>query len=330
MSAYQGRAYSDAEVAAAIEEHAPWLTMADGSDASAEAAAAVLAAERADGAGDAEAAETAETQSDRLASAEEAAAAAAEMAGLTAAQQAAVAGAVEALLSGEVVAWFDGRAEVGARALGSRSMLADPRRAEMHEKVNRIKRREMFRPLAPSVLAEHAQEWFDGVPVRCEPHRPSFFEDSSNRSRRHLHSPPPSRRRFFSFSLSLFVAGLGGRRLSVHVDHRQHARGHARAHPRRYTRRWLGEAAGGSAPPSRHVFMPLPALLHALIPPPTVRSTQTVDKDDAPLYHALIFAFFLAAGVPLVLNTSYNSAVRPTPGSSNPRSFTSSAPLALS
>ena len=84
------------------------------------------------------------------------------------------------------------------------------------------------------------------------------------------------------------------------------------------------------------VVLPLPPatcscpLSSLLIPPPTLRSTQTVDKDDAPLYHALIFAFFLAAGVPLVLNTSYNSAVRPTPGSSNPRSFTSSAPLALS
>lgn len=167
MSAYQGRAYSDAEVAAAIEELSPWLQMADGSDASAEAAAALLSAERerADTTA-ASKAEAVESESDRLSSAAEAAATVAEMAGLTAAQQAAVAGAVEALLAGEVVAWFDGRAEVGARALGSRSMLADPRRAEMHEVVNRIKRREMFRPLAPSVLAEHAQEWFDGVPVR--------------------------------------------------------------------------------------------------------------------------------------------------------------------
>ena len=62
---------------------------------------------------------------------------------------AAVAAAVEALVRGEVICWFDGRAEVGARALGSRCILADPRRRDMHARVNEVKRREMFRPNQP-------------------------------------------------------------------------------------------------------------------------------------------------------------------------------------
>lgn len=66
-----------------------------------------------------------------------------------------------ALQAGETVAWFQGRAEVGPRALGSRSILADPREQEMIDHLNQVKARERFRPFAPSVLAEHASEWFD-------------------------------------------------------------------------------------------------------------------------------------------------------------------------
>ncbi len=67
----------------------------------------------------------------------------------------------EALVRGDVVGWFQGRAEWGPRALGQRSILADPRRADARELLNvRIKRRERFRPFAPSVLAEHLAEWF--------------------------------------------------------------------------------------------------------------------------------------------------------------------------
>lgn len=67
------------------------------------------------------------------------------------------------LADGKVVGWFQGRAEAGPRALGARSILADPRRAEMRDVVNdRVKRREWFRPFAPSVLHERGHEWFDG------------------------------------------------------------------------------------------------------------------------------------------------------------------------
>lgn len=66
------------------------------------------------------------------------------------------------LESGDVVGWFQGRMEFGPRALGCRSILADPRHPDMQQVVNeRIKFRESFRPFAPSVLQEHVHEWFD-------------------------------------------------------------------------------------------------------------------------------------------------------------------------
>ncbi len=69
---------------------------------------------------------------------------------------------VESLVQGQVVGWFQGRFEWGPRALGNRSILADPRRSEMKNVVNtKIKYREPFRPFAPVVLTECAQEYFD-------------------------------------------------------------------------------------------------------------------------------------------------------------------------
>jgi carbamoyltransferase len=63
---------------------------------------------------------------------------------------------------GNVVGWFQGRMEWGPRALGNRSILADPRRADMKEILNaRIKHREPFRPFAPSILAESTGDYFD-------------------------------------------------------------------------------------------------------------------------------------------------------------------------
>lgn len=66
------------------------------------------------------------------------------------------------LAAGKVVGWFHGRMEYGPRALGARSILGDPRSPEMQSVMNRkIKFRESFRPFAPSVLEEHADDWFD-------------------------------------------------------------------------------------------------------------------------------------------------------------------------
>jgi len=74
-----------------------------------------------------------------------------------------IADAVAAVLADNgVVAWFQGRSEFGPRALGHRSLLADPRRPENLEKLNDIKGREQFRPVAPMVLAERAAEIFEG------------------------------------------------------------------------------------------------------------------------------------------------------------------------
>jgi carbamoyltransferase len=68
----------------------------------------------------------------------------------------------ERIDEGDVVGWFQGRMEFGPRALGNRSIVADPRRADMKEVLNaRIKQREAFRPFAPSVLAERVGDWFE-------------------------------------------------------------------------------------------------------------------------------------------------------------------------
>jgi len=67
-----------------------------------------------------------------------------------------------ALASGEIVGWFQGRSEWGPRALGNRSILVDPRRAEMKDVLNgRVKRREPFRPFAPSILEERVSDYFE-------------------------------------------------------------------------------------------------------------------------------------------------------------------------
>ena len=66
------------------------------------------------------------------------------------------------MLEGKVVGWFQGKMEFGARALGSRTLLADPRRSDMRDIINlRIKFRERFRPFAPSILEEFVSEWFE-------------------------------------------------------------------------------------------------------------------------------------------------------------------------
>ena len=69
----------------------------------------------------------------------------------------------QVLSDGQVIGWFQGRSEFGPRALGNRSILADPRNAEMKDQLNkRVKFRQAFRPFAPIVLAERAKEIFEG------------------------------------------------------------------------------------------------------------------------------------------------------------------------
>ncbi|MEY4702677.1 MAG: hypothetical protein RIR96_574 [Bacteroidota bacterium] len=69
----------------------------------------------------------------------------------------------DCIINGGVVGWMQGRSEFGPRALGGRSILADPRRNDAKEILNlKIKRRESFRPFAPSILKEFAQDYFEG------------------------------------------------------------------------------------------------------------------------------------------------------------------------
>ena len=78
----------------------------------------------------------------------------------------------QAIAEGKVIGWFQGRLEWGPRALGNRSILGDPRRADMKDILNlKIKRRESFRPFAPSILREAVKDWFetdDDVPFMMQ------------------------------------------------------------------------------------------------------------------------------------------------------------------
>ena len=80
--------------------------------------------------------------------------------------------AAQSIANGHVIGWFQGRMEWGPRALGNRSILCDPRRADMKDVLNiKIKRRESFRPFAPSILRESVSEWFeidDDVPFMMQ------------------------------------------------------------------------------------------------------------------------------------------------------------------
>lgn len=139
----------------------------------------------------------------------------------------------EALADNLIVGWFQGRAEFGPRALGNRSLLADPRHAANLERMNNVKGREQFRPVAPMVLAERASEIFSGGPL-----------------------PSP---------YMLFVH-------DVHPDWRQR----------------------------------IPAVTHV---DGTAR-IQTVDA-STPRLHRMIGEFASRTGIPVVVNTSFNTAGRP-------------------
>jgi carbamoyltransferase len=139
----------------------------------------------------------------------------------------------EVLADDGVVAWFQGASEYGPRALGHRSLLADPRRADNIERLNDVKGREQFRPVAPMVLEERAAELFDG--------------------------PLPSPYMLFTH----------------------------RVRPE-----WLER---------------IPAVVHV---DGTAR-IQTVDASAEPLMARCLAAFERRTGVPVVVNTSLNTAGRP-------------------
>lgn len=140
----------------------------------------------------------------------------------------------DALAKNQLIGWFQGRAEFGPRALGGRSLLADPRHPSNLERLNAVKGREQFRPVAPMVLAERAAEIFTRGPL-----------------------PSP---------YMLFVHDVA--------------------------ESWRGR---------------IPAVTHV---DGTAR-IQTVDKTEDPRLHATISRFAEQTGVPVVVNTSFNTAGRP-------------------
>ncbi|MGC4773590.1 carbamoyltransferase family protein [Micromonospora sp. DT44] len=145
-----------------------------------------------------------------------------------------IAGAVARLLAdNHIVAWFQGRSEFGPRALGHRSLLANPTYPENLQRLNNVKGREQFRPVAPMVLENHAAAIFEG-PL------PSPYMLFTHRVR------PEWREKIAA---------------SVHVD------GTARI--------------------------------------------QTISSEDEPLVAQMLEKFYGLTGIPVVINTSYNTAGRP-------------------
>ena len=68
------------------------------------------------------------------------------------------------VFSNKVIAWYEGKSEVGPRALGHRSLVSNPTYKDNWKRVNKIKQREWWRPFAPSVLEEEADKWFENMP----------------------------------------------------------------------------------------------------------------------------------------------------------------------
>jgi len=134
--------------------------------------------------------------------------------------------------SAGVVAWFYGRSEAGPRALGHRSILADPRRSGLVDFINnKVKGRESFRPFAPSVLAEEVNGWFDDVKFNSSPY------------------------------------------MSITAMVKEEKRSQ------------------------------IPAVTHV----DGSSRLQTISEEDEPIYHRLINSFFKQTGVPMLLNTSFNT-----------------------
>jgi carbamoyltransferase len=141
------------------------------------------------------------------------------------------------LAENKIVGWFQGRMEFGPRALGARSILASPLQAEMQQRLNQIKDREDFRPVAPAVLEEQAGAWF-----------------SRGRQQR-LRAP---------FMLFVYDVAAGRERQIPAV---RHVDGTARV--------------------------------------------QTVNRQQNPLYYQLLSEFGALTGVPVLINTSFNTRGEP-------------------
>jgi carbamoyltransferase len=145
--------------------------------------------------------------------------------------------AAQSICEGRILGWFQGRSELGPRALGQRSIIADPRRPDMKDLLNsRVKFREGSRPYAPVVLLEHAATWFETTPELAE---------------------SPYMLRVMNFR----------------PEYRDR----------------------------------VPAVVHA----DGTGRVQTVTADENGRLHALVSAFYRQTGVPILLNTSFNTSGSP-------------------
>ena len=153
------------------------------------------------------------------------------------------------LAAGQFVGWFQGRMEFGPRALGARSILADPRSPTVQRTLNlNVKYRESFRPFAPSVLREEVANWFE------------------------LDGDSP---------YMLLVADVAASRRIATTAERQALSGFDRLNAPRST---------------------IPAVTHV----DDSARIQTVHADTHPRYHALLEAFRVRTGCPVLVNTSFN------------------------
>jgi carbamoyltransferase len=133
----------------------------------------------------------------------------------------------DALIEGSAVGWFQGRMEFGPRALGNRSILADPRSPTMQRTLNlRVKHRESFRPFAPAILAEDVSEWF-----KCDRASPyMLFVVEVEESRRNYISPEEEAAQFGIDKLKLIRSEIPA---VTHVDYSARIQTvHAETNPR--------------------------------------------------------------------------------------------------
>jgi carbamoyltransferase len=83
------------------------------------------------------------------------------------------------LANNKIIGWFQGRMEIGPRALGNRSILANPKPKNMWKKINKLKEREMWRPLAPSIIQEHINDYLDDA--KLSPFMLKSFQVNKNK-----------------------------------------------------------------------------------------------------------------------------------------------------
>ena len=142
------------------------------------------------------------------------------------------------LANGKVLGWFQGRGEIGPRALGHRSILIDPRLPNARERLNRIKRREAYRPFGASVLDEHFDAHFSGAAdefmmYACRVHDPALASiahvDGSSRVQRVTERHPLLRlllQRFHALSgcpvLANTSLNIAGKPLAAYPEHARH------------------------------------------------------------------------------------------------------------